>query len=277
MRIYKPKQDKMKISFFIFAGFLALFIMLSFFSINNVYATENELITSDIAMGTGIAIGNDSDIGIDTVDISVLPESNLDNPVLEGDDLNQDNIALDENIDFQNESMENISNKTEDSINNSVSLPSDKSVAMDYSSPMDMDSDHDKNITDNTNVPNRDNLEKIETKSTKLESIDSDDFYSIINYYDPNSEGISNDLGDYLNQDIILSVSSFNFKGNGFDSFKIFNKKVAIINFKNIDNDEDISIIQDFQSSSNVTLTILFFIKIFMDFHNNGKEHLNSF
>ncbi|MCL2157232.1 MAG: hypothetical protein FWH54_04335 [Methanobrevibacter sp.] len=251
--------------------------MLSFFSINNVYATENELITSDIAMGTGIAIGNDSDIGIDTVDISVLPESNLDNPVLEGDDLNQDNIALDENIDFQNESMENISNKTEDSINNSVSLPSDKSVAMDYSSPMDMDSDHDKNITDNTNVPNRDNLEKIETKSTKLESIDSDDFYSIINYYDPNSEGISNDLGDYLNQDIILSVSSFNFKGNGFDSFKIFNKKVAIINFKNIDNDEDISIIQDFQSSSNVTLTILFFIKIFMDFHNNGKEHLNSF
>jgi len=256
MKIYKQKSEKRKISFFIFKGFLALFLILSFFSLTNVYATDNEAIASDI----------------DTVIIDIIPFN----------DFNQENLVLEDDLDFENQSKENMSNTT---INSNTTFNMNKSTA-----PNNMDTANsfspepclgdNEPTNDNKSVSYRDSIEKIEGKSTISQGIVSNGFNPIISYYDPNSEGRNNDNNDIVDdvyQDLILPISSLNFKGNGFDNFNNFIKKVANINYNKIDNDEDISIIQDFQSSSYSTLTILFFIKIFMDFHNNGKEHLTSF
>ena len=285
MKSYK-QSDKKKISFFILTGFFTLFLLLSFFSISNVYGVDSEVITSDI--------------NADHIDISLA------------NNLNQNNLVLNDNLDFYNESVEDIilnESGNSENINNTLNITvptitfptlnstpitspnDDRSIAYDNYPTMDSESmlsdtplnnksNQDNHITNNSKNTDisylRDTTEKIEGKAVYLDNIGFNEVYFIFNFYGSDFEWYFNDIYDYINQEIILPVS-LSSKGNGFENFNNFIKKVANIEFNNIDNDEDISFIQSFQSSSNTTLTILFFIKIFMDYHNNGKEHLNSF
>ena len=249
MEIHKQNPEKWKNLFFILAGFFTLFLILSFFSISTVYAIESEMITIDNESIT-IFLANDS---------------------------NQKNLSLDEDLDFHNGSWVTTSNEAENSKSDGI-LVMDESIILcadESSADYEYEDDNCKNSYDS--YSDRDSLEKIGGKSTQSERVDFNNVYFISLYLDPGFNGYYNDILDYFNHNIVLSISSSNFKGNGFGSFNNFIKKVANIYFNKVDNHEDTLIIQDFQSSFHRTLTILFFIKIFMDFHNNGKEHLNSF
>ena len=133
---------------------------------------------------------------------------------------------------------------------------------------------------ENNDLPSsekRNNLEKIDGKTTSSQSIDENGIDLIIDLNDYIPIQNYNDINDYINQNIVVFISS-NSQGNGYENLYNFIKKVANINFNKFDNEnEDILILEDHQSSSYQTQTILFFIKIFMDYHNHGKEHLNSF
>jgi len=136
--------------------------------------------------------------------------------------------------------------------------------------------DHIDNISKNNKLSyitdSGDNL--IVENSIYLNSFDSGNYF-IFDFHDPSSEDYYNHIKDSINHEILLSVS-LNFKRSGFENFNNIIRKIDFINFNKIDNDENISIIQDPQSGFNPTVTILFFMKIFLNYHNNGK-HLSPF
>jgi hypothetical protein len=269
MRIYKQRPDKRKISFFIFTG-LVLLLMLSFFSMDNVYAQEVE--TSDI----------DSDyrptsLASNSISNNQTSNNNYSPDINPGNQWPRPSPGTSPGSN-QNGNIGNPNGNVGSPIN--IITPD---TTVDFNPPVvapvhNDPSTKDEKNSDVVNQNNGDAEEKSDGKSTGDNIIDSNGgFGSIISYYDPNSEANNSDINEYLNQEFILIISSLNFKGNGLENFNNFIKKVAKINFNKFDNDEDISIILYYQSSSSTNLTILFFIKIFMDFHNNGKEHLNSF
>jgi len=230
MGIYKPKPGKWENSFVIIAGFLALFFILSSFSLTNVYAVDGEIVASD-----------------EEIDFS--SEIQASPPGSGGNSYS-----------IQNSSPNPISPQPNDPIYYQDNKRSGDSNKGDDSSPMD----------------SKRNTLEIGGKST-LAKIDSIEFYSIFNNNNPNSERDFNDINGYITHKTVIIISDSNFRAHGFDNFNNFIKIVAFIKYNEFDKDEDILIIQDFQSSFNPTLTILFFIKTFMENHNNGKEHLNSF
>ena len=257
-----------------------LFLVLSFFSIANVYGVDNEIVTSS-------------------------------------DTVTADN--LDYNSEFVSEPIQNISNETNSSgsfnvttdtknsggtVNNgadsnsynvgtvgnpSVARPLTPNDSLSNSEPSHEDNEnHFNDNYKNSDVyylrDNGDNLYKISEKSTNLDTIDYSSFYSIFqdynsNYNSDNYEGYYNDINDHKNNYIVLLIShsnsNLNGQGNGNSNNLI--KKVTNLNFNRVDNDEDASTIWDFQSCPKPIFTILLFIKIFMEHHDNGKEHLNSF
>lgn len=282
---YIKGLDKGRISFFVLMGLLVLFLILSFLSINNVYGFDSENITTN-------------DIDFNHVDNYLVNNLNQDN-----------NLVLDDNLDY-NESIHDTRNITEnsESSNDKVNVPTNISegkwtITVGETSVKDSTLNYDLSLeytdlneifysdtylndnykSNNVYLTEKDNLKKIGEKSTKLDNInklngtDFNNFYPIFQY--PNSNNYIyyfNDINNYINKHIVVIISNSNFKGNGFENFNNFIKEIANVNFNKID-DEDTSFIQDFQSSPKPTLTILFFIKVFMKHHDHGKEHLNSF
>lgn len=90
MKAYKQIIDRKGISFFVLTSFFILFLILSFFSLNNVYGLDSETIVS-------------SDIDTDNVGALLV------------NDLNQNNLSMEDNSDFYNESIQNTSNTTDNS------------------------------------------------------------------------------------------------------------------------------------------------------------------
>jgi len=285
MGTYEQRHDKRRISFFVLISFFALFLILSVFSINNVYGFDSESITST---------NNDTN----NINTSLANDSN------------QNNLSSDDNLDFHEESVQNISsNETNDSGSSNVTADLNNSTAVsDYStisvsasqksnSQLVFTNSQSSNQSDvslkdsylegnykNNNIhylaDNGNNSEKTEGKSIKLDNLNCNNFYSIFQYCNPNSNDYNdhcNDINNHINYNVVFLTSSLDFKGTGLENSNNFIKEVSNLNCNKIDDDEDTSIIHDFQSNSNPILNILFFIKIFMEHHDNGKEHLNSF
>jgi len=271
MKTYKQKLDKRRKSF-ILAGLVVLFLILSFFSIANVYGVDNKIVTNS-------------------------------------------DIATTDNLDFNSGSIQNISNETNDSEGSNGTIDMNNSVTISINSdsnshnagnpsfirpltPNDslsnsqsLHEDNEKYFNDNYKNNNAyylrdngDNLDKVSKKSTNLDTFDSNSFCSIFqdynsNYNSNNYEGYYNDINNHINNYIVLLISNSNSNLNGYGNgnFKNIIKEVANLDFNEVDNGEDTSTIGDFQSSPKPIFTILLFIKIFMEHHDNGKEHLNSF
>lgn len=308
MQNYKQRPNKRRILPYVFVGFFLLFVILSFFSINNVYGFDNEIIKSN---------------NVDDISIYNINNTNnyLDNDsnqiVLFGDDLNYSNdsikntsLNITENSENSNITIEleenstiksNVNINNDNNINNLISANNQyssltsSSIAnslLNNQSPSSSNdnyfNDNYKNINVHYLMDNRDTLDKIEEKSTNIDNTDNieyDNFYSISQYYNLNFNNFNNsdnynaylnDLKEHINNNIVVLISS-DFKGLNLEHFNNFIKEIANLNLNKINNEEDNSIIRDFQSSSKPTLTILFFIKIFMEHHDNGKEHLSSF
>lgn len=308
MQNYKQRPNKRRILPYVFGGFFLLFVILSFFSINNVYGFDNEIIKSN---------------NVDDISIYNINNTNnyLDNDsnqiVLFGDDLNYSNdsikntsLNITENSENSNITIEleenstiksNVNINNDNNINNLISANNQyssltsSSIAnslLNNQSPSSSNdnyfNDNYKNINVHYLMDNRDTLDKIEEKSTNIDNTDNieyDNFYSISQYYNLNFNNFNNsdnynaylnDLKEHINNNIVVLISS-DFKGLNLEHFNNFIKEIANLNLNKINNEEDNSIIRDFQSSSKPTLTILFFIKIFMEHHDNGKEHLSSF
>ena len=303
MKIYKQKPDKRKTSFFIFTGIIALILVLSFSSITNVHANDGEvvLIDEEVPLAIDENQGNsDSEVNSDIGEESEENDSNESEDSESSNDTNNSKESLDDSDDENNDNsannQENNFTDWEQELNNlqfanvtdrKVSKPKKNKVSnitKGNSEQKDVKSIDLKIIKlmvlNSLSKHNDSNSEKhykdIDVKPIDLDIINYNDFYSFINQYDPNSQEFFNDINEQINKDILLPISSLNFKGNGENFIQII-KKVANINFNKNDVDEEISIIQDNQSISFQTLTIPFYIKIFMDYHNHGKEHLNSF
>ena len=281
---------------FILAGLFTLFLIVSFISISDAYGVDNEITTS-----SGITIS--SDIDTDDIDDSLSK------------DLNQNDLVLDDTFDSYSGIIQNTSNETNklessngttDTTNSlysfgaienvvsqkdSCSVPNASSVSTASSSDKQygyVDSEDYNYLNDNCKcnnnnylTDNRDNLDKLSEKSFNLDNIDFNSFYSIQYYNFINYEEYYNNLNDYINNNIVIitlnSNSNLNFSGNGFDNSNNLIKEVSNLNFAKVDDADDTSTIGDLQSSFKLNLTILLFIKIFMEHHDNGKEHLNSF
>jgi hypothetical protein len=132
------------------------------------------------------------------------------------------------------------------------------------------------NIENENNIGKKDNIGK---KYINIENITYDSFYSIFQYYSSNF----NNYYDYYNYISIyikhttISLTSSDFKGTPLIKFNNFIKEISNLNFTKIDEDKQDLIIHDSSTSFKPSLNILFFIKIFMTHHDNGKEHLISF
>jgi len=166
------------------------------------------------------------------------------------------------------------------SILQSVSNNSYLKYQMDYSTnDTHLNANH-KNTAVYYRINNDDCLEKTEEQFTKLDNIDFNNIYYIFQYYnyDFNNDNYFNDINNHINYNVVFLTSSSDFKGTSFKNIDNFIKEVSNLNLNKNNANEDTSIDYDFQSSCyKPTVTILFFIKIFMDHHDNGKEHLNSF
>lgn len=277
MNTKKQRNDKKGVLLFTLLSFFLLFLMFSF-SIDNVYGFSNDIITNS-----------------DNISFS--------------NDLNQSNISLKNNLNFSNDSIQNSnetnnsesSNDTSDVINladsssiNQLNHNKAKSSASNatLAGYLNHESDYyaDNNLNNNYENKNNyyllnkseniDNIDKTDELkgSTNLSNIDFNNSYFIFQNYDPNFN-----YYDYFNAIInnvsynnVFLISSSHFNGNGFNSFNNIIKELSNINFIKIDNNDN-SVIFDFQSDERPTLTILFFIKFFMKNHDNCKEHLNSF
>ena len=255
---------------FILAGLFVLFSILSFFSIANAYGFDTEITTSS---------------DIDTNDNLNLYSESIQNTSKETNNSESSNAIIDIN------NSTPTSNSVSDSSSSDGVYPVPDSSSAPNDSLSDMQSsysDNDKYFNDNYKsndayylIDNEDNLDKISKRSTNLYNIDFNSFYPI-QYYNPNFnnyEEYYNDINDYIANHIVLIISNSNsnsiLNGN-HENFNNLIKEVANLNFNKVD-DEDTSSIGNFQSSPKPTLTILLFIKIFMEHHDNGKEHLNSF
>jgi len=306
MRIYKQIQNKRRVSFFILGSFFVLFLVLSFFSINNVYGYDNE----------------------------VILDNNVDTSL--SNDLNRNNLFLDDNLDFSDEPIQNTLNEPlisrissaifisdismfnffsltfdhvelrSNSIDSTVnyidssltSVNKDTSISWDsqYSITQSLSNNsylrYQKDYFTNDNhfkgnykstdvyyiIGNDNSLEKTEKQFTKLDNIDLNNIYSVFQYYDSdfNNDNYFTDINNYINYNIVFLTSSSDLKS--LKNTNNFIKEVSNINLNKDDCKEDTSIVFAFQSSgSKPTFTILFFIKVFMEHHDNGKEHLNSF
>ena len=277
MNTKKQRNDKKGVLFFTLLSFFLLFLMFSF-SIDNVYGFSNDIITNS-----------------DNISFS--------------NDLNQSNISLKNNLNFSNDSIQNSnetnnsesSNDTSDVINladsssiNQLNHNKAKSSAsnatlagyLNHESDYYADNHLNNNYKNKNNYDllnkseNIDNIDKTDELkgSNNLSNIDFNNSYFIFQNYDPNFN-----YYDYFNAIInnvsyndVFLISSSHFNGNGFNSFNNIIKELSNINFIKIDNNDN-SVIFDFQSDERPTLTILFFIKFFMKNHDNCKEHLNSF
>lgn len=316
MQNYKQIPDKRNLLTFMLGSFFVFFVLLSFFSINNVYGFDSEIIED-----------NDND----TIDIDTI--NNVNNSW--DNDSNQINLFENDNSDYYDESIQNTSlNETENSEDSNVTIDIIKnstitsnsnsitsssnniissnnqysnlfSPSIYINSRLNKQSDYSTNNiylndkyhidvyfnkdykSDNLHyiINNGNNLEEKEEKSTNLNNsdyMDCNEFYSIFQYYNSNFNNFNNyngycsDINDFINHNIVVSIPS-NSHGISFEYFNNFIKEINNLNFNKIDDGEDISIIQSFQSSPKPILTILFFIKIFIEHHNNGKEHLSSF
>jgi len=248
MRLDKQKHDKRKFSFVIFTGCFALFLILSFFSVENVYAIDNEVISKN-------NIINDYNL------ISNFPN----------------NIA--NNHRLTNNPSPISTNSTNNSIINNNNHPFNfDSKTNNDSNRIGYNKDSFENFAGKSTIANElININFMDYNLLDLYFEDSyfADFYFI--FFNDSTQRFFNDINDFLNHFIVLVISSLNFKGNGFESLNNFIKKIINIDFNKFDNNEDFLILDDYQSSSYQTLTILFFMKIFMDFHKHGKERLNSF
>ncbi len=277
MNTKKQRNDKKGVLLFTLLSFFLLFLMFSF-SIDNVYGFSNDIITNS-----------------DNISFS--------------NDLNQSNISLKNNLNFSNDSIQNSnetnnsesSNDTSDVINladsssiNQLNHNKAKSSAsnatlagyLNHESDYYADNHLNNNYKNKNNYDllnkseNIDNIDKTDELkgSNNLSNIDFNNSYFIFQNYDPNFN-----YYDYFNAIInnvsyndVFLISSSHFNGNGFNSFNNIIKELSNINFIKIDNNDN-SVIFDFQSDERPTLTILFFIKFFMKNHDNCKEHLNSF
>jgi len=315
MRIYKQRPEKRKRLFFILAGFFVLFFVLSFSSVSNVHAIDDETIES---------YDEDTSLASDLNQDDLILDENLDiDDELDDEDMDldesEDSESSDDTNNLNDPSVDPIDNTHHDNLNDIVEnlndfteIENSYSVLKAYNPETVYEQVRivEKSIKNKVSNPkNKINLEKKDVKSPILEIVFSmifhsvekqyysnskddyhdkdvksiyldminyNDFYSLINHFYPNPEDFFNDINDYINNNIILQTSNLNFKGHSFENFNETVKKVANFNC-NRDNDEDLSIVQDDYISPYQTLTILFFIKTFMDFHNHGKEHFNSF
>ena len=261
MKIYKQRFDKKKISFFI-GIFFALFLILSFFSINNVFGSDSEITTSiDNDTNFDIFSSNDSNQNNDSENTTIiLNESIYTNTTINSQGtVDKNNVIREEN--FVNPKLEeNASYLDEES-----DFTSDKNININYKT---------KDIYYQIDG---DNFEKIELKSTNFDNFDESIFYSSLQYYIPNdSDDYYVDINNHINKNIAFLISSY-YKEFDFEHFNNFIKDVSNYNFNKVTNNNDSSIIQDFQSCPEPIFNILLFIKIFMEYHDNGKEHLNSF
>ncbi len=137
------------------------------------------------------------------------------------------------------------------------------------------------NINDMVNIA-RAATEKIDEKSVKMNNIDIDfnNFYSATQYYEDdttNSED-TNDNNNYLNNyNLVTLLSTSDFQGKGIHNFYNFIKEVSNFSLNNVNTKEDTSLLDLFDTGPTPTMTILFFITLFMEHHDNGKESQNSF
>ena len=274
MKNHKQKLDKRRRSF-ILAGLFVLFLILSFFSINNVYGVDNGIDTnSDIGTNNNLGFNSES------TSKSIQDISNETNSSESSNATNDNNYSV---------IVINTGSNSHSSTKNNLTLGSTLAPNGSLSNSKSPHEGNENHFNDNyksNNVyylkDNGDNLDKASKKSTNLDTIDSSSFYSIFQDHDSihdfdNYEGYYNDINDYINNYIALSISKSNSNLNGNGNSNNLINEVANLNFNKIDNDEDTSTTWDFQSSPKPIFTILFFIKIFMEHHDNEKEHLNSF
>lgn len=178
MENYRKRRYKGRISFFVLMGLFVLFLILSFFSINNVYGFDSENITT-----SDIAIYNNTNDIINNVDNSL------------GNHLNQNNTILDNKLDYYNGSIYNKSNITEnfessnDTLNVPKTIPNGDGVKIydesqiTHSTSVCSDSDAQCVYSDNSYLndnyknnkayltDNEDNLVKLGEKSSKFSDI----------------------------------------------------------------------------------------------------------
>lgn len=111
-----------------------------------------------------------------------------------------------------------------------------------------------------------------ENYSIKFDNIDYNNIFDLLPY-----ENIpeSSDTANYDNEYNVVLISSSYFTGKGVESFNKFIKAVSNFNFNKMIISNEFSSIPFFESVDAPILTISFFVAIFIEHHNNGKEHFN--
>jgi len=288
--------------------FFVLFLILSFSSINNVYGYDSEVIL-DNNIDTSLTNDlNQSNLFLDDnlASYDKFSQNTLNNPIISRtssaifiSDISMFNFASStfNYVELRYDSIDLTFNSIDSS---TISVNKDTSISGDSQHPISqpvsdnsylvehqMDYfDDDSNLNDNYKsidvyytIDNDDNLEETEEQFTKFDKIDFNNIYSIFQYYnsDFNNDNYFTDINNHINYNVVFLTSNSDFKGTSLKNINNFIKEVSNLNLNKNDFKEDTSIVFVFQSDFKPTFTILFFIKIFMEHHDNGKEHLNSF
>lgn len=127
-------------------------------------------------------------------------------------------------------------------------------------------------------IDRNDRLEKIRENSIKEDNIDFNSLFSIFKYSDKYNKYDHDNVNDYLiNHPVVILISNSDFKGTDLEKYNNFVNELSTINFNKIGANEQTSAILPFESRPKPILTVLFYITIFMEHHDNGKEPSNSF
>lgn len=127
-------------------------------------------------------------------------------------------------------------------------------------------------------IDRNDRLEKIRENSIKGDNIDFNSLFSIFQYTDKYNKYDHDNVNDYLiNNPVVILISNSDFKGTDLEKYNNFVNEISTINFNKIGANEQTSAILPFESRPKPILTVLFYITIFMEHHDNVKESSNSF
>ncbi|KZX12083.1 hypothetical protein [Methanobrevibacter curvatus] len=310
----KERYSKERLIFFALISFFALFLILSFSSINTVYGLDSDNI---LPIGTDISLTNDSNTEtLFFTDNLYFYNESIQNTNLNGtENLKNCNSTINLNISINistdnhvtiNKGISSYYNGSHKSDHILITSSASSNSQIDYVTNYEQfDSNFNTNLNNNfyfqidnafkgnylekennigkeNSIKNENNTEKknnIGKKSINIENINYNSFYSILQYYSSNFNNYY-DYYNYINlyvKHTTISLTSSDFKGTPLLKFNNFIKEISNLNFTKIDEDKQNIIIHDSSTSFKPTLTILFFIKIFMEHHDNGKEHLISF
>lgn len=304
-----------RISFFFLAGLLILFVILSFSSINNVYGSDSEIIfgkndenyldndldeldnntNNDIhnVYNNNLVLENDSEYRNDSIesnDSNDNESSNGTNNINIGSPNSAGGVTVSTSSNGHSVSKLASLDNTHFSKATSISFSANHSSISNLLSPNFYHSNYNNELLygdyggGNAFYPlnKKDSLEKIGENSIKAGNRDFNSFFSAFsynsNYNEYTDSNIYND-NYFINPPLVILISNSNldFKGTSIEKYNNFLNEISNLEFNKIAINEDISVIKSLESRPNPIFSALFFITIFMEHHDNGKEPLNSF